>query len=90
MPEVTLRILDANFNRVKEGLRVIEEFLRFHYPPLPYLEEWRNLRKELVKRISSLPLLSHRDSEEDAGKNFIPASYPDILSLLRANFSLFF
>ena len=87
MPEVTLRILDANFNRVKEGLRVIEEFLRFHYPPLPYLEEWRNLRKELVKRISSLPLLSHRDSEEDAGKNFIPASYPDILSLLRANFS---
>ncbi|MDD3296650.1 MAG: thiamine-phosphate pyrophosphorylase [Candidatus Omnitrophica bacterium] len=79
-----LRVLDANFNRCKEGLRVIEDYFRF------FLED-DNLRKKTRKIRHSLDTISltlvkaeaitNRDTANDLGKKI------DSLELGRNNIS---
>jgi len=63
-----LRIMDANINRAKEGLRVIEDFVRFVMDDKELSEELKKLRHEISLNIMDyLEILSSRDSEGDVG-----------------------
>ncbi|MFA4966802.1 MAG: thiamine-phosphate pyrophosphorylase [Candidatus Margulisiibacteriota bacterium] len=64
------RILDANINRAMEGLRVVEEIVRFILDDKKLTLKIKNLRAELKKIVSKLPkkeLLSARASLSDVG-----------------------
>ena len=67
-----LRTIDANFNRSREGLRVVEDYYRF-------ISEKNNLRKRIRKIRHSLDIISKdkkliinliatRDTKNDLGK----------------------
>jgi len=67
------RIIDANINRIKEGLRVCEEITRFILNNRTLTSEFKKIRHEIdaiVKRLpySSLDLLSARKSLKDIGR----------------------
>lgn len=69
------RILDANLNRSKEGLRVCEEVVRFALNDKKLTAHLRRLRHEISRAADKLPLdyaslLASRNSKEDVGKNF--------------------
>ena len=73
MKREALRIIDANFNRSREGLRVCEDIVRFvlNSPPLTKeLKAARHAISDILKSISgSEPLLSQfRDSVGDVGR----------------------
>ena len=64
------RVLDANINRAMEGLRVVEEIVRFILENKKLTLEIKNLRADLKKIVSKLPkkqLLSARASLSDVG-----------------------
>ena len=66
-----LRILDANFNRAKEGLRVCEDICRFLLDDPKKTTEFKTLRHRLTNIIETLPLknlIKSRDIERDVGK----------------------
>ncbi len=86
----TLRIIDANVNRVGEGLRFLEEIARFILNDTSLTEQLRTLRHNIVQSLNnySASLLSQRDSEQDVGVsigNISPEVKPNLLNLLRAN-----
>lgn len=66
------RIIDANLNRAKEGLRVLEEISRFILVNSYLTSELKKFRHRLDSIIKMLPakarLLKERDSLEDIGK----------------------
>lgn len=67
------RILDANFNRAKEALRVCEDICRFHLRDRDRSQKLRALRHKLtlILRSSSLTpylLFKSRDAKKDIGK----------------------
>jgi thiamine-phosphate pyrophosphorylase len=68
----TLRILDANLNRAREALRVMEDAARFALNDAPSCEELKALRHELRACIDDLPpaagvLEANRDVTGDVG-----------------------
>lgn len=85
------RILDVNINRVCEGLRVVEDVIRFMGTDdscRVQLKEIRHaLRKDIGKDLEKKMLLS-RNAEGDRGKHFDPieVARPEVYDLLRANF----
>ena len=67
------RIIDANIDRAREGIRVIEDSLRFIFEKKEISEKLRALRHEIsnipsILNISSVKLLNSRESETDIGK----------------------
>jgi thiamine-phosphate pyrophosphorylase len=65
-----LRILDANFNRATEALRVLEEYCRFGLDDGHLTKCWKELRHSLAKIQSAIPpqdLLTSRDTAADVG-----------------------
>lgn len=70
MERAVYRIIDANFNRAREGVRVIEEFCRFSLNCSPLAERAKQLRHELSSAIGKLDagrLISSRDTLGDVG-----------------------
>lgn len=68
-----LRILDANYNRAKEALRVIEDIVRFLMNDRALTRDFKSCRHELTQALLKFPvpyrkLLAARDSAEDVGK----------------------
>lgn len=64
------RIIDANFNRAREAIRVIEEFCRFAINSDALTERAKQLRHELCVAIDKLDarrLISSRDTLGDVG-----------------------
>ena len=66
------RILDANLNRGREGLRVIEDLVRFVLDDADLASQMKTIRHEITSLVRHLPLdelelLSARDSEGDVG-----------------------
>lgn len=63
------RIIDANLNRASEGLRVLEDILRFKYNNLDLTEAFKILRHSTRKVNISLQLkcINSRDSYNDVG-----------------------
>ena len=70
------RLLDANFNRAKEGLRVCEDICRFIHDNVAATSEYKKLRHELNQIVISLKiedLLASRNVENDVGRRSIPS-----------------
>jgi thiamine-phosphate pyrophosphorylase len=93
-----LRVLDANFNRAKEGMRVVEDIMRFINGDESCRKLARNIRHGLTKITKDKNLknaIKERDSIGDPGKKtdkleMSRASINDVLyaNLQRAKESL--
>jgi thiamine-phosphate pyrophosphorylase len=84
-----LRIIDANFNRIKEGFRVIEDGLRFYYDEKELTERLKTIRHKFTEKIienfgNDLPLW--REPEKDIGKDIKTHETKNILHLIKQNF----
>jgi thiamine-phosphate pyrophosphorylase len=83
------RIVDANFNRTREGLRVLEELARFSGRNPVLTKTLRGLRHRisvLAERSFPRPtLLANRCSETDPGRNFRPEKRTGKKDLVLAN-----
>ncbi len=69
-----LRILDVNFNRSREGLRVCEEITRFVMEDEALTKEFKKIRhavSHFLKKFPASPfeLVASRDISSDVGKN---------------------
>jgi thiamine-phosphate pyrophosphorylase len=66
-----LRILDANLNRAREALRVVEDLARFHRDDAASAAALKDARHSLdrLARPLSRDLVRARDSERDVGRN---------------------
>jgi len=70
MERAVYRIIDVNFNRAREAIRVIEDFCRFALNSTILFERARQLRHELSAAIGKLDagqLISSRDTLSDVG-----------------------
>ncbi len=67
----TLRIIDANLNRIGEGLRLLEDLARLLLNDATLTQQLKTMRHELVTSDWSFnqQLLQSRDSESDVGTN---------------------
>ena len=87
MKKAIYRILDANLDRAREGLRIIEEWCRLGLNHQPLAEECKDIRQELA-RWHSWELRQARDTPGDVGTSL---SHPQeearesIQQLLQAN-----
>lgn len=65
----TFRLIDANINRVAEGIRVLEDLSRFYYPNGELTKQLRELRHKVRKSVAGLveEFLIERDAENDPG-----------------------
>ena len=83
MPPVT-RILDANFNRGREALRVMEEAARFLLDDAPLSERLKQLRHELTAAVTEVATLTvHRDTPNDVGTTITHPREQDRASVLQ-------
>jgi len=70
MERAVYRIIDANFNRAREAIRIIEEFCRFALNSSSLTERAKQLRHELsaaIDKLDSSKLISSRDTLGDVG-----------------------
>jgi thiamine-phosphate pyrophosphorylase len=89
-PRFVLRILDANFNRCREGLRVSEEVARFILGDKALTARLKSVRHEVGACLQCLPmsrLVSARDVRGDVGKgpSRLEAGRKDAQGLFLAN-----
>lgn len=88
-PQVIARIMDANLDRAREGLRVLEEWFRLGLGSSTWASECKDMRQALAGWHTH-PLRIARDTASDPGTD---PSYPDKMqresleSLLQANCS---
>jgi len=82
------RLLDANLNRAREGLRIIEDVVRFLYNDKELSRKLRNIRHELSIITGKIypRLLKSRDSENDVGLTFKEGKRKNLRDILIANF----
>ena len=91
-----LRILDANFNRVAEGLRVVEEHQRFVVNDARMAGELKQIRHDLTSALSVIPhaeRLRARDTEHDVGTQLTThqeMERPHLGAIVSANFQRVF
>lgn len=81
------RVLDANLNRAREGLRVLEDTCRFFFEDAGCYRRLRALRHrlhELTKKAYPA-LIAARDSEVDAGRKIKEGSRQSFQALVSAN-----
>ncbi|MDY0115999.1 MAG: thiamine-phosphate pyrophosphorylase [Sulfurimonadaceae bacterium] len=85
-PEL-FRVIDANLNRLKEGIRVIEDIVRYRDNNKAVALKLKNLR-HLAKTNETLTLLQYRDSTNDVLRPSTKSEQErsDITSILLANF----
>ncbi|NLX53972.1 MAG: thiamine phosphate synthase [Planctomycetaceae bacterium] len=92
-PATIYRILDANRNRCLEGLRVVEEHVRFIWEDQHLVAQCKQLRHDLVTVLASLPraeLQAARDVLADVGTSVTTHSEyerADVDSVVAANWS---
>ncbi len=85
------RIVDANYNRASEGLRVLEEFARFVLEDRFLTSQFKQLRHDLAAAIQAFSrpdLLAARDTQNDIGtvlRTDTEYHRPDLQSVLSAN-----
>jgi thiamine-phosphate pyrophosphorylase len=86
------RILDANLNRAREGIRVTEEVARLYFDDAKLSAKFKRLRHELTriakKHFDQDKLLSFRDSQKDVGADSMGAlekKRADLSSIVQAN-----
>lgn len=88
----TYRILDASANRAREGLRVVEDYVRFVLDDSFLTRELKQLRHELTRALGQLghrPLLASRETQHDVGTRVSTSQEKDraeIVAVAAANF----
>ncbi len=82
------RLIDANLNRLKEGIRVVEDITRYVYDDATLTHRLKTLRHRLQKAYSPDRLI-YRDIENDIQKETIQSELnrTSIDDLIIANFS---
>jgi thiamine-phosphate pyrophosphorylase len=88
----TYRVLDAAANRAREGLRVVEDYVRFalddrHLTSL--LKNWRHRLAEILSLLDSHGLVSSRDTSRDVGTTVSTrreGSRASLVDVVTANF----
>jgi thiamine-phosphate pyrophosphorylase len=83
-----LRLIDANLNRMGEGLRVLEDIARFHLDNAELFGQLKTLRHTLLENAHSLELLAARKAGEDVGTSIkLPgeAGRADLTQVVIAN-----
>ena len=85
-PEI-YRVIDANLNRLKEGIRVVEDLMRYLYNDKDLSKKLKSLR-HLAKYEDINALLKHRDSINDVLRPSIDSELnrTDLNSIVIANF----
>ncbi|MBE9057991.1 thiamine phosphate synthase [Sphaerospermopsis sp. LEGE 08334] len=86
--QVVYRILDANLDRAREGLRIIEEWCRFGLNDAQLAESCKHLRQE-VSKWHTAQIRAARDTPGDTGTDLThpqEEQRSSITSLLQANF----
>ncbi len=83
-----LRLIDANINRITEGLRVVEEVLRFVYKEDKIYKTLRSIRHKIVKLFEEFypQTVLQRSSKIDPGRTVEEKSYKNIKQLVVSNF----
>ena len=87
MKKAIYRILDANLDRAREGMRIIEEWCRLGLNHQPLAEECKQIRQELAQW-HSWELRQARDTPGDVGTDLSHAqeeNRENIQQLLQAN-----
>jgi thiamine-phosphate pyrophosphorylase len=87
MTNLNLRLLDANLNRLREGIRVVEDIFRYIYNDKQTSSKLKSLRH--ISRIDNYEqLLIERDIKNDVLKTSTKSeqSREDLSSILIANF----
>ena len=92
MDQKIYRIIDANINRAREGIRVIEDSFRFVFEKKELADKLRSLRHEIscVPLLLDVPfarLLSSRQSQTDIGKKRKEKKRKDLQEIISSNFS---
>ena len=88
----TLRILDAAANRAREGLRVLEDFVRFVLDDAHLssrLKNWRHQLSHALRGVASHQLLAARETEQDVGtgiRTLTELKRESITAVVQANF----
>jgi len=90
LSEQTLRIIDANLNRIGEGLRVLEDVSRLMLNSSDLSQRLKNLRHEMViiEQALEQQLIQARDAAGDVGRDLeVPgeAKQRDWTTLVVAN-----
>lgn len=80
------RIIDANINRLLEGLRTLEEIPRFIFDDAKLTEKFKQLRIKVKNAINNFglgydKLINSRDSNEDVGRSLYPESEASRMSI---------
>lgn len=83
----TLRLIDANLNRLREGIRVVEDIFRYVYNDKETSLKLKSLR-HLSRLENYTELLETRDIENDVLRESIKSEQnrADLHSILIANF----
>jgi hypothetical protein len=65
------RIIDVNINRLTEGLRVVEEIIRFEFEDKKLLNSIRRIHNRLTRTIKNYrkAIIPFRNSETDLGRS---------------------
>jgi len=81
------RLVDANLNRLKEGIRVIEDINRYIFDNRSVASKLKSLR-HLAKIDNYLKILPHRDIQNDVLKKSVETELKreSVESLLLANY----
>ncbi len=85
--QAIVRILDANINRLQEGIRVIEDIFRYVYNNKEITYTLKEMRHKAILYHQEL-LLQARDIEQDVAKESITTETErmDLYAILHANF----
>ncbi len=83
----TFRLLDANLNRAREGIRVVEDTARFLWDDAALYKRLRSLRHKLHATTAThyKNLLESRDSKEDSGRSLKEGARSSISAVVSAN-----
>jgi len=83
----TLRLIDANLNRLKEGIRVVEDIFRYKYNNKDIALKLKSLR-HLCRVDNYLEVLRTRDVTNDVLRESVKSEQnrTDLNSILIANF----
>jgi thiamine-phosphate pyrophosphorylase len=83
-----LRIIDANINRISEGLRVLEDIARFVVEDEEISRQFKTIRHQLNELLEEIGLhvIETRDAVGDVGATFdVMHDHRNLSSIVRAN-----
>lgn len=81
------RLMDANVNRAREGLRVLEDVARFIFNDEAVTKRVRTQRHTLDRIFRTMypSLIEARESKKDMGRTFSEGTREDLSDLIKAN-----